>query len=68
MLWYLDLVVKIGVDCLLVFVGGFNLVIVENLIDLIVVWLVNSGIIIDGNLVWVEVGVVFDDVVVRVIE
>lgn len=65
---HLDSAAKTGADRPLVFAGGSNLVIAENLTDLTVVRLANSGITIDGNLVRAEAGAVFDDVVVRAIE
>lgn len=65
---HLDSAAKTGADRPLVFAGGSNLVIAENLTDLTVVRLASSGITIDGNLVRAEAGAVFDDVVVRAIE
>lgn len=65
---HLDSAAKTGADRPLVFAGGSNLVIAENLTDLTVVRLANSGITIDGNLVRAEAGAVFDDVVVRAID
>lgn len=47
----------------LVFAGGSNLVIAETLTDLTVVRLATDSIAVDGNLVRVEAGAVWDDVV-----
>ena len=52
----------------LVFAGGSNLVIADNLTDLTAVQLANNGIAIDGNLVRAEAGAVWDDVIVAAIE
>ncbi len=52
----------------LVFAGGSNLVISDDLTDLTAVQLANDGITIDGNVVRAEAGAVWDDVVVRTIE
>ena len=52
----------------LVFAGGSNLVIADNLTDLTAVQLANNGIAIDGSLVRAEAGAVWDDVIVAAIE
>jgi UDP-N-acetylmuramate dehydrogenase len=52
----------------LVFAGGSNLVIGDDLADLTVVRLANAGIAVEGNLVRAEAGAVWDDVVVRSIQ
>jgi UDP-N-acetylmuramate dehydrogenase len=55
----------------LVFAGGSNLVISDDLVDLAdltAVRLANAGITVDGNLVRAQAGAVWDDVVVRSIE
>jgi UDP-N-acetylmuramate dehydrogenase len=52
----------------LVFAGGSNLVIADDLTDLTAVRLANEGITVDGNLVRAGAGAVWDDVVVRAIE
>src|ERR1700709_906048 len=52
----------------LVFAGGSNLVIGDDLADLAVVRLANAGIAVEGNLVRAEAGAVWDDVVVRSIQ
>jgi UDP-N-acetylmuramate dehydrogenase len=55
-------------DPLLVLAGGSNLVLADTLRDVTAVRLANDGISIDGNLVRVEAGAVWDDVVVATIE
>jgi UDP-N-acetylmuramate dehydrogenase len=52
----------------LVFAGGSNLVLGDDLADLTVVRLANAGIAVEGNLVRAEAGAVWDDVVVRSIQ
>lgn len=52
----------------LVFAGGSNLVIADDLTDLTAVQLAARGIAINGNLVRAEAGAVWDDVVVAAIE
>jgi len=52
---------------LLVLAGGSNLVIAETLTDLTVVRLATDNISVDGNIVRVEAGAVWDDVVVAAI-
>jgi UDP-N-acetylmuramate dehydrogenase len=52
----------------LVFAGGSNLVIADDLTGLTAVRLANAGIAIDGNLVRAEAGAVWDDVVVAAID
>ncbi|MCV7409688.1 UDP-N-acetylenolpyruvoylglucosamine reductase [Mycobacterium florentinum] len=52
----------------LVFAGGSNLVIADDLTDLTAVRLAARGITVDGNLVRAEAGAVWDDVVVAAIE
>jgi UDP-N-acetylmuramate dehydrogenase len=52
----------------LVFAGGSNLVIADNLTDLTAVRLANAGVTVDGNLLRAEAGAVWDDVVVTAIE
>jgi UDP-N-acetylmuramate dehydrogenase len=53
---------------LLVLAGGSNLVIADTLTDLTVVRLANTGISVEGNLVRVQAGAVWDDVVAVTIE
>lgn len=53
---------------LLVLAGGSNVVIADTLTDLTVVRLATAGITVDGNLVRVESGAVWDDVVAATIE
>jgi UDP-N-acetylmuramate dehydrogenase len=57
-----------GAGPLLVLAGGSNVVISEALTDLTVVRLANNDIRVDGNLVRVEAGAVWDDVVVAAID
>lgn len=52
----------------LVFAGGSNLVIADDLSDLTAVRLAASGITVEGNLLRAEAGAVWDDVVVAAIE
>ncbi len=52
----------------LVFAGGSNLVIADDLTDLTAVQLATRGITVDGNLVRAEAGAVWDDVVLASIE
>ncbi len=52
---------------LLVLAGGSNVVIADDLADLTVVRLANDGIEIDGNLLRVGAGAIWDDVVTRAI-
>lgn len=52
----------------LVFAGGSNLVIADDLTDLTAVQLATRGITVDGNLLRAEAGAVWDDVVVAAIE
>ena len=49
---------------LLVLAGGSNVVLADDLDDLTVVWLANTEITVDGNVVRAEAGAVWDDVVV----
>lgn len=51
----------------LVFAGGSNLVLADDLTDLTAVRLATRGIAVDGNLVRAEAGAVWDDVVVAAI-
>ncbi len=51
----------------LVLAGGSNVVIADDLTDLTVVRLASKGLTIDGNVVRVEAGVVWDDVVGRAV-
>jgi UDP-N-acetylmuramate dehydrogenase len=53
---------------LLVLAGGSNLVIADTLSDLTVVRLATTNISVDGNIVRVEAGAVWDDVVTAAIE
>jgi UDP-N-acetylmuramate dehydrogenase len=57
-----------GCRPLLVLAGGSNVVISEALTDLTVVRLANNRISIDGNILRVEAGAVWDDAVVAAIE
>jgi UDP-N-acetylmuramate dehydrogenase len=52
----------------LVFAGGSNLVIADDLTDLTAVQLATRGITVDGTLLRAEAGAVWDDVVVAAIE
>ncbi|WP_409347633.1 UDP-N-acetylmuramate dehydrogenase [Mycobacterium montefiorense] len=52
----------------LVFAGGSNLVIADDLTDLTAVQLATRGITVDGNVVRAEAGAVWDDVVLASIE
>jgi len=52
----------------LVFAGGSNVVIADELTDLTAVRLANNGLAVDGNLVRAEAGAVWDDVVVSAID
>ncbi|CQD05550.1 UDP-N-acetylenolpyruvoylglucosamine reductase [Mycobacterium lentiflavum] len=52
----------------LVFAGGSNLVIADDLTDLTAVHLATRGITVDGRLLRAEAGAVWDDVVVAAIE
>jgi UDP-N-acetylmuramate dehydrogenase len=52
----------------LVLAGGSNLVIADTLTDLTVVRLVNDAITVDGNVLRVEAGAVWDHVVIKAIE
>lgn len=52
----------------LVFAGGSNLVIADDLTDLTAVQLATRGIVVDGHLVRAEAGAVWDDVVLASIE
>ncbi|OBA61530.1 UDP-N-acetylenolpyruvoylglucosamine reductase [Mycobacterium sp. 1100029.7] len=63
-----DLDAAPGDTPVLVFAGGSNLVLADDLTDLIAVRLANRGISVDGNLVRAEAGAVWDDVVVAAIE
>jgi UDP-N-acetylmuramate dehydrogenase len=56
-----------GCQPLLVLAGGSNLVIADTLTDLTVVRLATDNISVDGNIVRVEAGAVWDDVVVAAI-
>jgi UDP-N-acetylmuramate dehydrogenase len=56
-----------GCQPLLVMAGGSNLVIAETLTDLTVMRLATDNISVDGNIVRVEAGAVWDDVVVAAI-
>ena len=49
---------------LLVLAGGSNVVLADYLDDLTVVWLANTELTVDGNVVRAEAGAVWDDVVV----
>ncbi len=53
---------------ILVFSGGSNLVLADDLTGLTAVRLANDRVTIDGNVVRAEAGAVWDDVVVRTIE
>jgi UDP-N-acetylmuramate dehydrogenase len=57
-----------GPQPLLVMAGGSNVVIADTLPDLTVIRLANNGIRIEGNIVRVEAGAVWDDVVVAAID
>ena len=57
-----------GTEPLLVLGGGSNVVIAEAMADLTVVRLANDNLTIDGNIVRVGAGAVWDDVVVAAIE
>jgi UDP-N-acetylmuramate dehydrogenase len=52
----------------LVFAGGSNLVIADDLTELTVVRLANTGVTVDGSLLRAEAGAVWDDVVVAAVE
>ncbi|WP_025737032.1 UDP-N-acetylmuramate dehydrogenase [Mycobacterium genavense] len=58
----------VGGGPVLVFAGGSNLVIADDLSDLTAVRLAASGITVEGNLLRAEAGAVWDDVVVAAIE
>ncbi|KUH82007.1 MULTISPECIES: UDP-N-acetylmuramate dehydrogenase [unclassified Mycobacterium] len=61
----IDVVRNLGPDDdALVLAGGSNVVICDQLTDLSVIYLANTEITVDGNLVRVEAGAVWDDVVV----
>ncbi len=53
---------------LLVFAGGSNVVVSDELTDLTVVRLANDGIAVDGNLLRAQAGAVWDDVVLTSLE
>ncbi|HKP43464.1 UDP-N-acetylmuramate dehydrogenase [Mycobacterium sp.] len=53
-----------SVDDALVLAGGSNIVLADDLTDLTVVLLANTEITVEGNIVRVEAGAVWDDVVV----
>ncbi|ORA09303.1 UDP-N-acetylmuramate dehydrogenase [Mycobacterium arosiense] len=55
-------------DPVLIFAGGSNLVISDDLTDLTAVRLANDGVTVEGNLVRAQAGAVWDDVVVTAIE
>lgn len=55
-------------DPVLIFAGGSNLVISDDLTDLTAVRLANDGITVEGNLLRAQAGAVWDDVVVTAIE
>ena len=57
-----------GAEPLLVFAGGSNVVIAEAMTDLTAVRLANDNLTVDGNILRVEAGAVWDDVVVAAIE
>ena len=57
-----------GAEPLLVFAGGSNVVIGEAMTDLTVVRLANDNLTVDGNILRVGAGAVWDDVVVAAIE
>jgi UDP-N-acetylmuramate dehydrogenase len=57
-----------GAEPLLVFAGGSNVVIAEAMTDLTAVRLANDNLTFDGNILRVEAGAVWDDVVVAAIE
>jgi UDP-N-acetylmuramate dehydrogenase len=55
-------------DRVLVLAGGSNVVLADDIPDLTVVRLANAGIRVDGNVLSVEAGAVWDDVVVTALE
>ena len=57
-----------GAQPLLVLAGGSNVVIADTLTDLTVIRLANNNIRVDGSVVRVEAGAVWDDVVVAAID
>jgi UDP-N-acetylmuramate dehydrogenase len=52
----------------LVLAGGSNVVLADDLADLTVVRLANTGVTVDGDLLRAEAGAVFDDVVIASLE
>jgi UDP-N-acetylmuramate dehydrogenase len=60
----IDVMRTIGTDDVLVLAGGSNVVLADDLDDLTVVLLANTEITVDDNVVRVEAGAMWDDVVV----